>query len=259
MRMSMVNRLRPAAVALVAALFVTLLSAPPAQAAVSADDYDKEVVRLVNVERTKRNLPALKAVPALKTKARSWSKTMKSSGSFQHASAARITADTKAAGCSSGWAENMFWSQGSKPSPKQAVKAYMASPGHRAAILNKSYRYMASGSVVSGNETHNTQRFAVKCTTSKVSGWKTKQSAKVNKAVSDVIKVNGGKRTISLQRHNGKKWVTVKKVKSSQAGRAKVTFPKSSKAQKVKYRVVVKAKGKYVQGKSKTKVLQVKK
>lgn len=254
--MTGVGWLRSAALTLVATLCVSLVSVAPAHAARSADDFDKEVVRLVNVERAKRDLPALKVVPTLQTKARNWSKTMSSSGSFEHAPPKRISADNTASGCSVGWAENIFWSTGSKPSAKQTVKAYMNSPGHRAAILSRSYGFMASGTVIRGTQVHNTQRFAVKCTTTKVSGWQTKQTAKLNKAVSDTVKVNGGQRHVTLQQHNGQKWVTVKKLTTAADGRVTVPFPKSTKAKSVKFRLVVSAKGKFVQGTSKTKVLR---
>ncbi len=253
----MPRMLRNIALALVLILGVSTWSAPVAEAALSRTDFDREVVRLVNAERTKVNLPALKAVPTLRTGAVRWSSYMAKKNTFQHASHKKLAADNKAAGCSRSWAENIAYRSGSQSNtPKQVVQMYMNSPGHRAAILNKSYRFMASGTSIKGRTVYNTQRFAGTCATSKVSGWSTSQTVKVKKTASDVIKVSGAKRTVKLQQYKGKKWVTVKKYKTNSTGRVKVKFPKSSKVGKRSYRVVAYAKGNYVKTVSKKKVLR---
>lgn len=232
-------------------------STPPAQAAMSAADFDREVVRLVNVERAKRKLPALKSVPTLRKKASAWSAYMARNKKFTHASLKKLAADNRAASCSSAWGENIAYRSSSKRStPKQVVGMYMKSPGHRKQILSKSYRYVASGTSIKGGTVYNTQRFAKTCAKSKVSGWKRTQTVKVKKTAADVIKVSGAKRTVKLQQYKGKKWVTVKKFRTNSSGRVKVTFPKSRKAGKVSYRVVANAKGKYVTTVSKKKVLR---
>ena len=257
---------RVGALALVTALLVSLAGvagAPGASAALSPDQFDAEVVRLVNVERAARNLPKVIAVPSLKAKARSWSKVMasgKGDSKFKHASRTSIAADHRSAQCSGYWSENICFATGNSPSPKGVVAAYMASKGHRGALLKRSFRYMASGSALGSKSIYNTQRFAESCgTRSKVTGWSTKQSITVKKAAKDTIKVTGSKRVVTLQKYKAKKWVTVKKFTTNSAGKAKITFPVSKSTKKVKYRTLVAANSKYRATTSKTKLLTYKK
>ena len=252
--------------ALVTALTVSLAGlagAPVASAALGSNQFDAEVVRLVNVERAKRRLPKVIAVPYLTIKARKWSKVMASgngSAKFKHASKATIRADHKAALCTGSWSENIYFATGRVPDPKSVVAAYMSSAGHRGTILKKSFRYMASGSALGSTSVYNTQRFAESCDTrSKVTGWSTKQSITVKRAAKDTIKVTGSKRVVALQKYTSKKWVTVKKFTTNSAGKVTITFPASKSTKKVKYRTLVAANSKYRATKSKTKILTYKK
>ena len=238
--------------ALVTALTVSLAGlagAPVASAALGSNQFDAEVVRLVNVERAKRRLPKVIAVPYLTIKARKWSKVMASgngSAKFKHASKATIRADHKAALCTGSWSENIYFATGRVPDPKSVVAAYMSSAGHRGTILKKSFRYMASGSALGSTSVYNTQRFAESCDTrSKVTGWSTKQSITVKRAAKDTIKVTGSKRVVALQKYTSKKWVTVKKFTTNSAGKVTITFPASKSTKKVKYRTLVAANSKY--------------
>ena len=248
--------------ALVTALTVSLAGlagAPVASAALGSNQFDAEVVRLVNVERAKRRLPKVIAVPYLTIKARKWSKVMASgngSAKFKHASKATIRADHKAALCTGSWSENIYFATGRVPDPKSVVAAYMSSAGHRGTILKKSFRYMASGSALGSTSVYNTQRFAESCDTpSKVVGWSTKQTITAQKTAKDTIKATGSKRIVTLQKHTGKKWRTVKTFTTNSAGKVKIAFPVSSSAKKIKYRAVVSAQAKYSATTSKTKVL----
>lgn len=112
---------------------------------------EQEVVRLVNVERAKAGLPALKSDWELARVAQAKSQDMHDKRYFDHTSPTYGTPFNmiknygityKSAG------ENI--AQGQKTAA-QVVSAWMNSPGHRANILNKSYTHIGVGYVADGN------------------------------------------------------------------------------------------------------------
>ena len=114
-------------------------------------DYEQEVIRLVNIERAKYGLPALTEDWELSRVARYKSQDMKDKKYFSHTSPTygspfdmmrSFGLSYRTAG------ENIAMGQ---RTPQQGVNAWMNSSGHRANILNSSYKKIGVGYVASGN------------------------------------------------------------------------------------------------------------
>lgn len=114
-------------------------------------DYEQEVIRLVNIERAKYGLPALTEDWELSRVARYKSQDMKDKKYFSHTSPTygspfdmmrSFGLSYRTAG------ENIAMGQ---RTPQQVVNAWMNSSGHRANILNSSYKKIGVGYVASGN------------------------------------------------------------------------------------------------------------
>ena len=112
---------------------------------------EKEVIRLVNVERAKAGLPALKEDWQLSRMAEHKSMDMQQHNYFSHTSPTY------------GSPFNMMKSYGityrsageniakGQRTPQEVVTAWMNSAGHRANILNKNFTYIGVGYVANGN------------------------------------------------------------------------------------------------------------
>ena len=106
---------------------------------------ENEVIRLVNVERSKQGLPALKANWELSRVARYKSQDMINKGYFDHTSPTygspfkmmeTFGIKFSAAG------ENIAYGQ---RTPQEVMNAWMNSPGHRSNILSSSYSEIGVG------------------------------------------------------------------------------------------------------------------
>ncbi len=120
----------------------------PAQ---SVSEFEKKVVELTNVERTKAGLAPLKIYDPLMAVAKQKSQDMASKNYFSHTSPTYGSPfdQMKAAGISYKAAgENI--AQGQR-SPEEVVQAWMNSEGHRANILNGSFTHIGVGYVENGN------------------------------------------------------------------------------------------------------------
>ncbi|WP_448073183.1 CAP domain-containing protein [Georgenia yuyongxinii] len=124
--------------------------------------YDARMVGLINIERARNAVPPLTPWPRLGAGALNHSSWMARTDTFQHATSRTLWDDVADAGCSNGYAENIFWSSYAS-TPELAMQRYMASPGHRANILNPGLGFVATGTVLVGGELYNTQRFAYAC------------------------------------------------------------------------------------------------
>ncbi len=152
------------AVALAAALLVSLLAAPAASAAgacgaanASASQASKRaLVRatlcVLNAERSRHRLRPLRLNRRLSAAARRHSRAMARRRFFSHTSPGgasfldRIRATGYLTGARS-WAagENIAYGSGSRSSPRAIGRAWMNSPPHRANILSSSYRPIGIG------------------------------------------------------------------------------------------------------------------
>lgn len=110
---------------------------PKQPAVVDAVAYEAEVVKLTNAERTAQGCPALRIDERLVAAARAHSTDMVRAGFFSHTGsdgtnfvAREVAAGYPRKGAS---AENIAWGY---RTPRDVVKAWMNSPGHRKNILN---------------------------------------------------------------------------------------------------------------------------
>jgi uncharacterized protein YkwD len=107
---------------------------------------------LLNAQRAAHGLRRLKASRMLDRSARRYARSMVAHDFFSHVSPsgqtlqARISRSGYLRGAN-GWAygENLAWGSGSHATPRQIVRAWMASPGHRANILSARWRNIGVG------------------------------------------------------------------------------------------------------------------
>jgi uncharacterized protein YkwD len=95
----------------------------PAPAKFELHPVEKAILDSTNAERARYGLPALTLDPSLEQTARQHAAWMTNSRNLQHSSI--------------GVAENIAWGQ---HSAQEAMSSWMSSSGHRANILNGSYR-----------------------------------------------------------------------------------------------------------------------
>jgi uncharacterized protein YkwD len=136
MRTSIAKRLVLLVATVPAMLFGVVMVAAPADAAVvSTAKLEGDIVYLSNKQRVAHGCKALHADTRLAAAGRGQSVFMASTGSFSHIGRSGITFDARirAAGFSRPMAENIAWGY---RSGVDVVKAWMASPEHRANLLN---------------------------------------------------------------------------------------------------------------------------
>ncbi|WP_043500162.1 CAP domain-containing protein [Georgenia sp. SUBG003] len=144
-----------------AAVVLTVGTQAPAGAATPLDDYDRQMVQLINAERARHGLPAVQLHAPLREGSLDHSGWMSDTGAFEHDE--QLADEVAAAGCGSAWGENIYYSYNRGTDPATAMAGYMNSPGHRANILSPNFRYVATGTVYEGGRLYNTQRFAGAC------------------------------------------------------------------------------------------------
>ena len=113
--------------------------------------FEQEVIRLVNEERAKQNLPALTENKTLSSLARLKSQDMHDKGYFDHTSPTYGSMEDMLGKAGVRWGaigENIAMGQ---RTPQQVVDAWMNSPGHRANILNAAYQQIGVGYCAQGN------------------------------------------------------------------------------------------------------------
>jgi uncharacterized protein YkwD len=145
-------RLRVAALLLLAGLALAADDGPT--------DDEREVLQLVNAERQKESLPPVKHHPLLMRLAREHSAAMARTGIFSHVIDEQGPGDrAKQAGYRySRLGENIAHGTGLRP--KDAMKLWMQSEGHRDNILRKEYRQLGVGiHATSKGERYYTQVF----------------------------------------------------------------------------------------------------
>lgn len=135
--------------------------APAESTNTAVSSYEQKVVELVNVERTKAGLPALKLDTAMSDVARMKSKDMATNNYFAHQSPTYGSAGdmlTKFGINWSAWGENIASGQ---RTPEAVVTAWMNSSGHRANIMSTNFSRIGVGYVTNANGTpYWTQMFA---------------------------------------------------------------------------------------------------
>ena len=140
-------RRRFALVGLLVTLAVTLQAFGPVTPTFAAGpDYEQRVIELVNVARAQNGLAPVKASQQLTASARKYSAYMGSARFFSHEGpdGSNLVSRDEAAGYVD-WvdlAENLA---GGQPDPESVVKAWMASPSHRANILSPRVKEIGVG------------------------------------------------------------------------------------------------------------------
>jgi uncharacterized protein YkwD len=124
----------------------------PQQPAQNADGYDAAVVAATNAIRRSHGLDPLRSNQGLAAAADQHSRSMGKAGFFAHESADgtafwKRVQNYYAQGSASYWAvgENIIWASPDL-SVDEAMKAWMASPGHRENILEKDWREIGCSS-----------------------------------------------------------------------------------------------------------------
>jgi uncharacterized protein YkwD len=117
------------------------------------DDAREATTCLVNRERTRRGLRALRTNARLQASSGAYARDMVRRSFFSHVSPSgetlseRIREDTRYLSGAQGWeiGENLAWGSGRRATPAEIVDSWMDSPGHRANILRASFREMGLG------------------------------------------------------------------------------------------------------------------
>jgi uncharacterized protein YkwD len=108
---------------------------------------------LVNEQRSRHGRKALTSSPQLRKVAQDYSRAMVRQRFFDHVSPggstllSRVRRGTTYLSGVSGYAlgENIAWGSGEYATPRQTVKSWMESTGHRANILNRAFRHIGVG------------------------------------------------------------------------------------------------------------------
>ncbi|MFD9903132.1 CAP domain-containing protein [Streptomyces sp. NPDC059063] len=124
--------------------------------------YEKKLLVLVNAERKKAGCEPLRLDRRVRAAARAHARDMAARNYYDHVSPEGEHADARMrkAGYRTGaWAENIH--KGPK-GPKTAMRDWMRSPGHRANILNCTYKDFGAGVSLKANGPWWVQNFATK-------------------------------------------------------------------------------------------------
>ena len=129
------------------------------------DRFDNRMLELINGARAAAGVAPLAAATGLRSLALSWSNNMASGGTggvLQHSPIGWARLPGNGASNATAWAENIAqWTPGTRRTAASIFNMYMASPGHRANILDPAMRFVGIGTVAnSANVGFNTESFA---------------------------------------------------------------------------------------------------
>jgi uncharacterized protein YkwD len=129
---------------LAAAVVAAAALASPAHAAASPQTT---VIGLLNQERAAHGAGPLHADARLSKAARGHSRDMVAHHTFGHGSFVSRIERTGWMRGRRGWkvGENLAWGEGDRATPQAIVNAWMASPPHRATLLNPAYHHVGVG------------------------------------------------------------------------------------------------------------------
>jgi uncharacterized protein YkwD len=110
------------------------------------------ILCLHNQIRAQRGLPLLKENGRLRRAARGHSADMVSRGFFEHTTPNGVSMTDRIMAAhyvprNAGWAlgENLAWGTGRLATPREVMRAWMESPGHRANVVKRAYREIGIG------------------------------------------------------------------------------------------------------------------
>lgn len=116
--------------------------------------YQRKVFHWTNVARRRHDLPPLHRIKCLRRVAVRWSEHLAASGDFDHQNLNVIFGRCHGARSAG---ENI--ARGGV-SPRQLVRLWMNSPGHRANILNRRYTHLGVGAAIRHGQWTGVQDFA---------------------------------------------------------------------------------------------------
>jgi uncharacterized protein YkwD len=123
-----------------------LAASVPASPVKAATTAQKQLLRLHNAEREKRNLPRLRFHSALNRAATSYARLMDVNDHFDHTGPDGSTFDQRVVNAGgtgfSTMGENIALGQ---RTAAEVTRAWMNSPGHRRNILRRSFRFVGFG------------------------------------------------------------------------------------------------------------------
>ena len=132
--------LAPVAPAVVAPPVVAPAVVAPAVVAAPAPAYESRVLAATNVERVRAGLRQLTVSSCAPGYAERWAGVLAQAGALSHQSLSKVLT-----GCSASSAgENVAYGN---VTPEQMVGMWMASPGHRANLLNAGYTHLGVGTL----------------------------------------------------------------------------------------------------------------
>ena len=126
-------------------LLVVLLLAPPSRAATAQADTEQSLVAVVNDVRAAHDLRLLEVDACLVQAAREHTTALLQANVFEHGSFAERIALHGARGPAFG--ENLAWGTGSLAAARRIVRAWMASPSHRANLLRPGWKRIGIGAL----------------------------------------------------------------------------------------------------------------
>ena len=117
------------------------------------DQARRTILCLLNERRDAAGLPNLQRNNRLEAAAQRHNEQMDGTGCFAHECPGEASLEGRLEGINYiiggllRWAfgENVAWGEGSRATPKSIMAAWMASPGHRANILNRNFREVGIG------------------------------------------------------------------------------------------------------------------
>lgn len=131
--------------ALVAALVVAVSAAPAALAGQRQSGLaqsERSLLQAVNAARAANGLRPLRLDARLEAAARSWSASLRRANAFTHGDFPSRMRAFRIPGLAG---ENLAWGSGPYTAASAVVAMWLASPGHRANLLNPQYRWIGIG------------------------------------------------------------------------------------------------------------------
>jgi uncharacterized protein YkwD len=128
-------RRTPALLACVCTAAALLLPAAPAPAAKA----EREAIDALNDVRRAHGLPALRVSRSLNRSSGRYARRMIRRDFFGHAARIQVAGAFRSAG------ETLAWHPGRRARPRRTIRRWMNSPGHRAVLLSRGFRWVGMG------------------------------------------------------------------------------------------------------------------
>jgi uncharacterized protein YkwD len=104
-----------------------------------AADAEREAIDELNEVRRAHGVPALRVSQSLNRSSGGYARRMLRDNFFGHGSRIEVASEFRSAG------ETLAWHSGWNAQPRRTVRSWMASPGHRAVLLSRAFRWVGMG------------------------------------------------------------------------------------------------------------------